>query len=332
MLHFSSLDEAQSVIKALSAPMRVEIMKLVYATPEVSMDYLAKTLGLTNSAISMHVGKLVEAGLIQIKTTSGRRGTRKLASPCCRRLLIDMAPEPAGQEDPYYQDEIRVGCFTAMSLRPTCGLATSTQIIGAIDDVNAFTFPKHFDAGILWFTSGCLEYGLPNRLQAGQRLNRLEISFEISSEYPGFNEDYPSDIHFSLNGVPLGIWVSPGDYGDRPGHVSPAWWPRSLNQYGLLKTLIISQEGTFMDGGLKLSDVTIDSLALDYNSTLSFRVEVPEDTANCGGCTLFGEQFGDYNQGIRVKAYYSQAPFRREEGSPATAAPQLASPPSSRQE
>ncbi len=84
MLHFSSLDEAQSVIKALSAPMRVEIMKLVYATPEVSMDYLAKTLGLTNSAISMHVGKLVEAGLIQIKTTSGRRGTRKLASPCCR--------------------------------------------------------------------------------------------------------------------------------------------------------------------------------------------------------------------------------------------------------
>ena len=173
-----------------------------------------------------------------------------------------------------------------------------------MDDVKAFTFPEHFDAGILWFTSGYVEYGLPNHLQPGQRLTRLQISFEISSEYPGFNKDYPSDIHFSLNGIPLGVWVSPGDYGDRRGHVSPAWWPASLNQYGLLKTLIINREGTFMDGGQKLSDVTVDHLCIDYNSLLSFRIEVPENTANCGGCTLFGEQFGDYNQAIRVKAFY----------------------------
>ena len=59
-----------------------------------------------------------------------------------------------------------------------------------------------------------------------------------------------------------------------------------------------------MDGGQKLSGVTVDSLKIDYNSLLTFRIEVPEDTATCGGCTLFGEQFGDYNQAIRVKAIY----------------------------
>ena len=85
--------------------------------------------------------------------------------------------------------------------------------------------PERFQAGILWFTSGYVEYNLPNHLLPGQTLTELQISFEISSEYPGFNKDYPSDIHFSLNQTPLGVWVSPGDYGDRKGHISPAWWP-----------------------------------------------------------------------------------------------------------
>ena len=181
----------------------------------------------------------------------------------------------------------------------------SAKACGALDDVRAFTFPEHFEAEILWFASGYVEYLLPNHLQPGQKLERLEISFEISSECPGFNEDYPSDIHFSINGIPLGVWISPGDYGARRGYVSPSWWPSSLNQYGLLKNLIISREGTFMDGGQKLSGVTTEDLHIDYNSLITLRIEVPRDTLNCGGCTLFGEQFGDYNQAIRVKAFYT---------------------------
>ena len=304
MLYLSSLDEAQEIIRALSAPMRMEIMKIIYATPGVSMNYLAKTLGLTNSAVSMHVSKLVAAGLVQIQTSSGKRGTMKLVSPYHDRIVIGMLPELPKEEEHFYLDDRKIGYFIACDVTPTCGLSTPEHLIGAMDDINAFTFPEHFDAGILWFTSGYVEYGLPNHLQAGQRLRELQISFEISSEYPGFNKDYPSDIHFSLNQTPLGVWVSPGDYGDRKGHISPAWWPGSLNQYGLLKTLIINARGTYMDGGLRLSDVTLDDLDIDYNSRLIFRIAVPQDTANCGGCTLFGERFGDYNQAIRVKALY----------------------------
>lgn len=304
MLYLSTLEEARTVIRALSAPMRMEIMKIIYKTPGVSMNYLAKTLKLTNSAVTMHVSRLCEAGLVEIQTTSGKRGTMKLISPCHDRIVIDMIPEKETEPRPGYVDDIKIGYFTACSITPTCGLSTPEKLIGALDDIKAFTFPEHFDAGILWFTSGYVEYGLPNHLQPGQQLKELQISFEISSEYPGFNKDYPSDIHFSLNGTPLGVWVSPGDYGDRKGHISPAWWPESLNQYGLLKTLIINEEGTFMDGGQKLSAVTIDELNIDYNSLLTLRIEVPEDTPNCGGCTLFGEQFGDYNQAIRVKAFY----------------------------
>lgn len=302
MLYLSSLDEAEKVIKALSASMRMEILKLVYRTPGMSMNDLAQALSLTNSAITMHVSKLAEAGLVQIETTSGKRGTMKLVSPCHERLVIDLAPQK--EETQFYQDDIKIGYFTSCNIAPTCGLATPLKMVGAMDDSRAFTFPEHFDAEILWFASGYVEYGLPNHLQAGQTLKELQISFEISSEYPGFNEDYPSDIHFSINGIPLGVWVSPGDYGARKGYVAPSWWPDTLNQYGLLKTLIINSTGTYMDGGQKLSDVTVQDLDLNYNSLISFRIEVPRDTANCGGCTLFGEHFGDYNQSIRVKAFY----------------------------
>ena len=43
-----------------------------------------------------------------------------------------------------------------------------------------------------------------------------------------------------------------------------------------------------------------------FQLLFSFHFEVPKDTANCGGCTLFGEDFGDHNQAIRIKAYYDE--------------------------
>ena len=33
---------------------------------------------------------------------------------------------------------------------------------------------------------------------------------EVSSEFPFSNNNWPSDITFSLNGVELGTWTSPG--------------------------------------------------------------------------------------------------------------------------
>lgn len=303
MLYFPSISEAETVFKALSTPMRLKIMEMIYQNDQLNMNDLARSLGLTNGAISMHVSKLEEAGLVSIHTTSGKRGTMKIIRPRYDRLMIDLAP--AKELRHCYTDDIRIGYYTACSVTPTCGLATCEEIIGSFDDPRVFSFPDRFKAGILWFSSGYVEYNLPNHLQAGQTLTELQISFEISSECPGYNEDYPSDIHFSINGTDLGMWVSPGDYGARKGYLSPAWWPEELNQYGLLKTLIINQEGCFIDGSNRISNVTIEDLQLNYNSYITFRFEVPRDTANVGGCTLFGENFGDYNQAIKVKAYYN---------------------------
>lgn len=305
MLYLHSLKEAEEIFKALSTPMRLRIMELIYENDHLSMNDLADALGLTNSAISLHVGKLENAGLITIQTTSGKRGVMKIVKPVYGKLIVDMTPDSQPGTRPCYQDDISIGHYTFADVHPTCGLSSSKNIIGELDEPRVFSYPERFSAGILWIGWGSILYNLPNRLNPGQRLTELQISFEISSECPETNEDYPSDIFFEINNIPLGKWISPGDFGARRGMLSPIWWSELLNQYGLLKTLIINQNGTFIDGTHnQISKTTIMDLNIDYNSNIDFKFSVPRDTANCGGMTLFGEDFGDYSQNILVKAYY----------------------------
>ena len=85
---------------------------------------------------------------------------------------------------------------------------------------------------------------------------------------------------------------------------TPEWWPTNWNQYGLLKLLVINRKGTFIDG-LKISDVTINTLNLDYKSSLHLKIAVEENAAHVGGITLFGKGFGNYDQDIKVAINYT---------------------------
>ena len=96
---------------------------------------------------------------------------------------------------------------------------------------------------------------------------------ELGSEAPGINNDWPSDIEFYLNDLRLGSWTSPGDFGDVKGLFTPGWWPENWNQYGLLKLLVVNRKGTFIDG-LKISDITINDLKLDYRSNIRLKFAV----------------------------------------------------------
>ena len=52
----------------------------------------------------------------------------------------------------------------------------------------------------------------------------------------------------------------------------------------------------------------IDKLKGDYLKEnldcISFKIECPKDTQNPGGINIFGENFGNFNQNIKVKCYY----------------------------
>jgi predicted transcriptional regulator len=186
-------------------------------------------------------------------------------------------------------------------VHPTCGLATADHVIGQYDDPRFFFEPERMHAKILWFGRGFVEYRIPNYVLPGQTLEEIEISLEISSEAPGIKENWPSDIHFYVNDTLLGYWTSPGDSGQGRGQLTPAWWPDIINQYGWLKIIRVTEQGTFLDGQ-RLSAVSIKDLTMSRNEW-TLRLEVPNHAAHVGGLTLYGEGFGNYNRDILFRTY-----------------------------
>lgn len=95
-----------------------------------------------------------------------------------------------------------------------------------------------------------------------------------------------------------------GDFGNVKGIFSPKWWPTNWNQFGILKLILINDKGTFIDG-LKISDVSLKDLDLDYRSPIRFKLAVPDDAKHVGGITIYGKNFGNYNQDINIRINYS---------------------------
>lgn len=304
MLHVKNLDEGLEIFKALGSELRINIIKLLQENHEMNMNELATSLGITNGALTSHIKKLEENGIIQVMTERGSHGNQKVCKVAVDKIVVDVESEENEEDQNIYNTEVKVGHYSDYEVYPTCGLATSQAIVGEVDDPRYFSHPDRINAGILWFTKGYIEYIIPNLLPSATKIDQITVSLEISSEAPGINNDWPSDISILLNDVKIGTWTSPGDYGDVQGIFTPDWWFPNWNQYGLLKMIVINKKGTFVDG-LKISDVTINEFNLDYKSTVRFKFEIEEDAKNVGGITIFGSEFGNYNQDIKVRIAYS---------------------------
>ena len=302
MIHITSLDDGLETFKALGSDTRIQILNILLENGQMSMNQLATELNISNGALTGHVKKLEECGLINISNESAGHGNQKMCSVTQDRIIVDIK-KPIDYKN-VFETEIKVGQFSRHQVWPTCGIATSESVIGEFDDIRYFNHPDRFTANILWFTKGYVEYTIPNLIPSNQRITQLSISAELSSEAPGIDNNWPSDISFYINDTKIGMWTSPGDFGDVHGMFTPQWWPQNWNQYGLLKLLVINDYGTYIDG-LKISDVSTLSLHLDYNSDIRLRLAVENDSEHVGGITLYGKSFGNYDQDIRVAINYA---------------------------
>ena len=305
MLHIKTLDEGLEIFKALGSNIRIEIIKILRENNGMNMNDLAATLNVTNGALTSHIKKLEDCGLISITSESSGHGNQKLCSVHLDKILIDI--ESAEEDTNIYLTELKVGHYSSYEVFPTWSLASPTALIGEVDDTRYFAHPDRYNADILWFTKGHVEYIIPNFIPFSQKIDKITISAELSSEAPGVNEVWPSDISFYINDTFIGSWTSPGDFGDVQGIFTPEWWFPNWNQYGLLKLLVINKRGTFIDG-LQISDVTINHLNLTDKSTIRFKMAVNNDADHIGGLTIFGKNFGNYNQDINVRINYSPIP------------------------
>ncbi|GGI47036.1 transcriptional regulator [Paenibacillus marchantiophytorum] len=287
-------------LECFSSETRVKIIELLQQE-SLNIKQLSQRLEISSAIVTKHIQKLEHAGIVASENSTGIRGTQKICRLKLDQAVLQFIPKkqpelPANRANTL---SIPVGQYASFEVKPTCGLASPTQLIGVLDDPRYFADPGHVQASIIWFSSGYVEYRIPNFLHSNQKLRALEISFEICSEAPGYNENWPSDISFFINEIPLGIWTSPGDFGAQRGVLSPEWWSSSNTQHGLLKVINIGPTGSYLDG-TQISDVTIEDLSVTFAKEINFRIASLESSSNCGGITLFGKHFGNYAQDIVV--------------------------------
>lgn len=290
------------VYEALASKVRLNIIQLL-SKRHMNVRELADALNLSSAIMTMHVKKLEKAKLITTRMAPGKGGVQKICSLATDKIEIRM---PQQQEDhrKYHQTEISVGHYTDFEITPACGLASTKHIIGELDEPRYFWYPERVQAKIIWFNQGYIEYKVPNFLLPSQLPEELEISFEISSKIPFTNALWPVDLSFYLNQTTLGSWTSSGDFGDKRGKYTPTWWNGQANQHGVLKCLRVNHEGTFIDGN-QISGITIGTLPV-REKQWTFRMAVLDEAQHVGGLTLFGAGFGNYNQDLLFKLFYTQ--------------------------
>ena len=301
MIYIKDLMSGVPIFKALSSEVRIQIIEMLSHHQSLNLNDIANRLQLTNGAVTMHIKKLEESGLIHINTAVGKHGIQKICYLNEDKLMVDLRNQEVHNR---YEVEIKVGHFSNYYAVPTCGLATKDSIVGDFDEPRYFADPMRIDSELIWLSEGFLEYRIPNYLKSNETFSEIQFSMELSSEAPGFNNNYPSDIYFYVNGIEIGCWTSPGDFGDTKGTFNPDWWPPHLNQYGMLKLIRINDEGSFIDG-CRISDVTLRHIGLNYKSDILLRIAVTEGHTNKRGLTLYGKNFGNYSQDILARVLYN---------------------------
>jgi predicted transcriptional regulator len=298
-----STSEAQveRVLKALDSINRYRILR--YLSDKVaSVSEVAAALELPPSTTALHIETLEEAGLIRTELAPASRGLQKVCARMFDKIVVDLPVHEKPREQAV-ELSMPVGAFVDCQVTPTCGILSETGIIGLLDDPASFYEPDRMNAQLLWFHQGYVEYRFPNRVPAGSQAESLRLSMEVCSEAPLYNLDWPSDITVWINGVEIGTWTSPADFGGEPGRLTPDWWSPRNTQYGLLKFWHVNEEKTEVDG-MRLSSINIRDLKLAESAFIAVRIGVKPDAEHVGGVNLFGSRFGNYPQDLVLRIGY----------------------------
>ncbi|MDO4602102.1 MAG: helix-turn-helix domain-containing protein [Eubacteriales bacterium] len=303
-LDFSEKEQISKVAKALSSSVRLEILDILKEKP-LNISEISEKMGIPISSTALHIKVLEDSGIVITQSMPGLRGSQRVCGLKINQVTMTLLNQQENfSKDNIYTETMPIGNYFDCKIAAPCGIASENTFLSSEDSVYGFYSPDKHTAQILWFTQGYLEYRFPNiQMQKLKHIKSLEFSMEICSEAPGYNNSWKSDITFWINGREIGFFTSPGDYGGRRGKQTPQWWDNNMTQFGVLKSLSITEEGTFMDGEF-FSPLALSDFSLRDNPYISFKLGVKEDAHYVGGLNLFGEKFGDYAQNILMKIIY----------------------------
>ncbi len=299
-------DDGMPVFKGLASPVRMNILKLLHNRGQLNVNEISRELKLPQSTVATNVQMLEEAGLITTETIRAKKGQQKVCSARFGEIVLRFESSSAKPGKNLVEVSMPLGLFTNCEVSAPCGLCSTEGIVGLLDVPDSFLDPSRVQAALIWFGRGYVEYKFPNNAKLlNTPVESVEFSMELSSEVPGTNLNWPSDITLWVNEIAVGTWTSPGDYGDKRGVYTPSWWKLEGSQYGKLKTWRVGKSGTFIDG-VRISGVTIDDLDLPNHHSIRPRIGIDSAAEHPGGVNLFGRGFGNYDQDIVMRLYLQQ--------------------------
>jgi predicted transcriptional regulator len=252
--------------------------------------------------VATNVQILEEADLLRTETIKARKGQQKICATRYDEVIIRFDGGAKAVDD-LIEIAMPLGLYTSCQVAAPCGLCSTDGIIGLLDVPDLFLDPSRMRASLIWFSRGYVEYKFPNNAKvAGAAIDAMEICLELSSEVPGTNSDWPSDISIWINDVHVGIWTSPGDYGDRRGTFTPRWWKLEGSQYGVLVTWSVRGDGSHVNGE-PCSAVTLADLDLDQHHSIRLRIGIDAAAEHPGGLNIFGRGFGNHDQDIVMRLH-----------------------------
>lgn len=300
-------EENPGILKGLASPVRISILKALHAGGELNVNEISAALDLPQSTVATNVQMLEEAGLVKSRTVKARKGHQKICAAVYDEIVVRFDTPKPQEDSRVVEVAMPIGLFTSVEVSAPCGLCSTDGVIGLLDVPDSFLDPDRVKASLIWFGRGYVEYKFPNNARLlNTPVEEIEFSLELSSEVPGTNVNWPSDITLWVNQVAAGTWTSPGDYGDKRGVFTPNWWKLEGSQYGKLKTWRVNRNGTWVDG-VRISRVTVADLELPAHHAIRVRIGIDEHASHPGGVNIFGKGFGNYDQDIVMRLRLADA-------------------------
>lgn len=309
-------DQGADLCRALGHHSRFAILGLL-SKGDLNINEIGTTLGLSQPTVTRHIQQLEAVGLVVSEYMPGQQGMQKRCRLGCDRLIVSFE-EPVEEEFKVEEVSMPIGLYTLAHPQGTCGLANRTKIIGFLDKPLSFFDPERATAQIIWMAGGFVEYTFPNDLPASMEVTRVELLMEVGSEAPDHDPDWPSDVTVWMNGVEIGTWTCPGDFGGQRVPRNPIWWNEHMSQHGLLKIWSVDAHGTYVDGSL-VSPVGLERLTLVPQAAINVRIGVKADAEHQGGFNLFGSGFGKYAQDLVLRLHYANRDPAKRRPEPAHA-------------
>ena len=138
------IDALCNLGKALSSPVRIEILQLLYEKGMIIGD-IAKELDLPASSTAFHVNILEQAGLVQMERQPGNRGTAKFCRIKADFITVNLIKKNT-DIDEIFSTEMPIGAFFDCKVTPTCGLYGPNGHIGDEDSEKSFYCPDRINA------------------------------------------------------------------------------------------------------------------------------------------------------------------------------------------